>query len=136
VNQEAIILFDGVCNLCNGAVNFIIDHDPQMNFKFAAIQSKTGSRLMQELKISTSNLTPESIILIEQNRFYTHSTAVLKIALQLKGFWKLTYSFILVPKFLRDWAYRLIAKNRYRWFGKQESCRIPTPELTERFILN
>ncbi len=134
MNQQAIILFDGVCNLCNGAVNFIIERDPNQKFKFAALQSETGQRLMQALNIPLSNLTPESIILIEKNQFQTHSTAALKIAAQLKGFWKLAYSLIIVPKFLRDWAYRLIAKNRYRWFGRQESCRIPTPELKERFL--
>lgn len=133
-NEEAIILFDGVCNLCNGAVNFIIDHDPKQKFKFAALQSEAGQRLIHALNIPFSNLIPESIVLIEQNQFYTHSTAVLKIAAQLAGFWKIFYGLIVVPKSLRNFIYKIIAKNRYRLFGKQASCRIPTPELKKRFL--
>jgi len=134
VSEQAIILFDGVCNLCNGAVNFIIDRDPQKKFKFSAMQSESGHRLMQQFKIPTATLTPESIILIEQNRFYSHSTAVLKITQKLKGFWKLFYGFIVIPKPIRDFLYGAIAKNRYRMFGRQASCRLPTPELKERFL--
>jgi len=134
VNQEAIILFDGVCNLCNGAVHFIIDHDFKKKFKFAAIQSEAGNRLMTTFKITSSNLTPESIILIENNQVYTHSTAVLKIAKNLKAAWKFFYLFIIVPKKLRDFIYQIISRNRYKIFGRQESCRMPTSELKERFL--
>lgn len=126
---QGIILFDGVCNLCNGAVTFIIDRDPEGYFAFAPLQSETGKKL---LGIEETRL--ESIVLIENGERYSESTAALKIARRLRGAWPLLYGFIVVPRALRDSVYRFVAANRYRLFGKTDSCRLPTPELKKRFL--
>ncbi len=126
---RAIILFDGVCNLCNGAVTFIIDRDPNGYFAFAPLQSETGRELLEGAKTDL-----ESIVLIENGERYSQSTAALRVARRLRNPWPLLYGFIVVPKALRDGVYDWIAANRYRWFGKIESCRLPTPELRERFL--
>lgn len=127
------MLFDGVCNLCNGSVNFIIDRDPAARFRFAALQTPAAAELLaRHGRIPAA--TPDSIILIEGDRLYEHSTAALRIARRLRGGWKLLYAFIIVPRPLRDLVYRWIARNRYRWFGRSEACRMPTPELRERFL--
>ncbi|MCS6832078.1 MAG: thiol-disulfide oxidoreductase DCC family protein [Flammeovirgaceae bacterium] len=130
--KHAIILFDGVCNLCNSSVNFIIERDKKRRYKFASLQSETGRKLLEKMGLPSNKL--DSIVLIEDETVYFKSTAALKIASQLDGFWKIFGIFRLVPRPLRDAAYDLIAKNRYRWFGKKASCRIPTPELKTRFL--
>ena len=122
-------MFDGVCNLCNGAVTFIIDRDPDAYFTFAPLQSEMAHDLLGE---AAERL--ESIVLVENGKHYTESTAALRIARRLRGPWPLLYGFVVVPKALRDSVYRFIAANRYRWFGKRESCRLPTPELKKRFL--
>ncbi len=132
MNENPIILFDGVCNLCSGSVQFILRRDREGRFRFASLQSDAGRRLQAEHGLDPEAL--DSIVLIADGRTYKESDAALGIARRLGGPWKLLTVFRLVPRPLRDWAYRLIARNRYRWFGKTESCWLPTPELRGRFL--
>ncbi|MDN3723505.1 thiol-disulfide oxidoreductase DCC family protein [Aequorivita sp. SDUM287046] len=130
--NHKIILFDGVCNLCNGAVTFIIKRDKRNVFKFAALQSEIGRELISQFKIDTSKV--DSIIFIEDEKQYDKSSTALHIAKHLSGAYPLLFGFMVVPKFIRDAVYRYIAKNRYRWFGKRESCMVPTGELRGKFL--
>ncbi len=127
-----IILFDGVCNLCNGAINFTIKRDKKNIFKFAALQSEIGQTLLSKYKINTSEV--DSIILIDGENYYVKSSAALRISKHLSGGYPLLYGFLILPKFIRNAAYDFIARNRYKWFGKKESCMIPTPALKEKFL--
>jgi predicted DCC family thiol-disulfide oxidoreductase YuxK len=127
-----VLLFDGVCNLCNGAVNFVIDHDPDAKFKFASLQSVTGRQYLERYNMPLDKY--ESFVLVESDGVYTKSTAALKVAKELKGIWQVLYLFIAVPKPIRDFVYNFIARNRYTWFGKEEFCRVATPELRHRFL--
>jgi len=127
-----IILFDGVCNLCNASVNFIIRNDPHKLFKFAPIQSEFGHEILKKAGLSYNKL--ETLVLIENNEFFLKSTAALKIAKDLKGFWKAFYVFMIIPKPVRDFIYNLVAKNRYKLFGRKKSCMIPKKEVKERFV--
>ncbi|MBK7802482.1 MAG: thiol-disulfide oxidoreductase DCC family protein [Chloracidobacterium sp.] len=129
--MSSIILFDGVCNFCNGAVNFIIRHDSEKKFRFAPLQSEIGQQLKKEHNIGDDI---DSIILVEGERAYTHSTAGLRIAKGLGGIWSVGYGFIIVPASIRDLAYRIFAKYRYRLFGRQDACMLPTPDVRERFF--
>jgi predicted DCC family thiol-disulfide oxidoreductase YuxK len=129
---KKIVLFDGVCNLCNGTVVFIIQRDTKDRFRFAALQSDIGIQLTQELGIDTTQI--ESIIVVHHQRYYYKSGAALRIARDLKGAWPLLSVFLIIPPFIRDGIYDIIARNRYRWFGKKESCMIPTPELKSKFL--
>ncbi|GGA77512.1 thiol-disulfide oxidoreductase DCC family protein [Ornithinibacillus halotolerans] len=129
--MERIILFDGECNLCNNTVQFVIKRDPKGIFKFTALQSRVGEGLLKEKKIPNDW---DSFILIEGEKVYTKSTAALKVCRNLSGFIKLLYVFIIIPSQLRNPIYNFIARNRYKWFGKRDSCMIPTPELKERFL--
>ncbi|HTB52793.1 MAG TPA: thiol-disulfide oxidoreductase DCC family protein [Ferruginibacter sp.] len=133
MNDHPIILFDGVCNLCNGAVQFVIKHDPDRRFLFTSLQSETGKNLLQKFAISPDDLS--SFVLLQNDKVYTQSTGALKVIKQLRGAWKLLYGFIIVPAFIRNAVYRLIAGNRYKWFGKQDACMMPTPALQSRFLL-
>lgn len=128
----SIILFDGVCNLCAWSVCFIIERDPAGSFHFASLQCETGQRLLTEHHIHRNSM--DSFVLIEDGRAYTESTAALRVARQLNGLWPCLYAGIILPRFVRDPFYRFIAKNRYRWFGKNESCLIPTLETKNRFL--
>lgn len=128
----AIVLFDGVCNFCNGAVNWVIEHDKDGYFKFAALQSEIGQELSAKYGIDQS--ATDSIILVEDEHAYTYSTAALRVAKRLGGTWSWTYAFIIVPTPIRDIFYKLFARNRYRLFGKQDACMIPTPEIRGRFL--
>jgi predicted DCC family thiol-disulfide oxidoreductase YuxK len=130
---RAIVLFDGVCNLCNGAVNFIIERDPDGRFAFAALQSEAGRSLLAAHGRRFDG-QPQTIYLVEDGRLYDRSAAALRIARGLRGAWRAAWALILVPRPLRDLAYRLVARNRYRWFGRTEACRRPTPELRARFL--
>ncbi len=129
--MKSIVLFDGVCNFCNSAVNFIIRHDQAKKFKFTPLQSDAGQQYKADFGIGDH---VDSIILIEDSQAFTHSTAALRIARGLGGIWSLGYAFIIVPTFIRDFAYKTFAKYRYRVFGKTEVCMMPTPEVRERFI--
>lgn len=130
--MERVILFDGVCNFCNASVNFVIDRDPKFLFKFAALQSEFGKEKLTQAGLNAEEYT--SVVLIEDGKVYTRSTAALRVARQLSGLWPLLYGFIVVPPFLRNWVYDIIARNRYTWFGKSENCRLPSPEERTRFI--
>ena len=128
----AVVLFDGVCNLCNATINFIIGHDRTGYFKFAPLQSETGERLMAEHGID--RIETDSVILVENGKAFTHSDAALRIARRLDGIWSWVYAFRVVPRFIRDAAYRLFARHRYRLFGRQDACMMPTPEIRARFL--
>ncbi len=130
-HRSATVLFDGVCNFCNGWVRFVIERDPKQFFRFASLQSEIAASLLKEHQLTVSL---DSIVLLKGNKYYTESTAVLHICKELHGWWKWLYLLIVIPKPLRDWAYRWFAKNRYRFFGRQESCMLPTPEIRERFL--
>lgn len=132
MSKNAVVLFDGVCNLCSSSVQFIINHDPKGYFKFASLQSEAGQALLQDHQLDTASL--KSLVLLEQGKAYTHSTGALRIAKRLSGAWPLLYGFIIIPPFLRNAVYNLIARNRYRWFGKKEACWLPTPALRSRFL--
>lgn len=129
---QSLVLFDGVCHFCNNSVNFIIDRDPKKKFVFAPLQSELAKTELKKFGEDTVKI--DTIILIQNNKIYKRSRAALEIAKQLNGLWSLCYVFIIVPGFIRDIAYNLIAKNRYKWFGQLEACRIPTPEMRERFL--
>ncbi len=129
---HSVVLFDGVCNLCNGSVNFLLDRDKADRFRFAALQSETGERLLEMHAIDPDET--DSIVLIENGSAYTRSTAALKIARGLGGIWACAYVFMFVPSFLRDAVYRIVARYRYRVFGRSDTCRIPTPDEAARFI--
>ncbi len=128
----AIVLFDGVCNFCNGMVNYIIARDDAEYFKFAPLQSDAGEALVQKYGLDTAET--DSVILIENERAYLHSTAALRIARRLGGIVAWTYSFIIVPRPIRDFFYKIFAKYRYRLFGRRDTCMVPTPEIRSRFL--
>lgn len=130
--SERVLLFDGVCNLCNGFVNFVIDRDPERLFRFAALQSRAGEGFSRKYSFSGDAL--RTLILVENGRVYQKSTAVLRMCRSLSGVWPVFYAFIIVPRFLRDAAYDLVAANRYRWFGRRETCRVPAAADKERFF--
>lgn len=130
--SHPVILFDGVCNLCNASVQYIIKHDDRRLFRFASLQSSFGEKLLKKFNLSTG--TFNSFLLFENNNIYTRSTAALLVAKKLKGIIKWLYGFIIIPKFIRDAVYNFIAKNRYQWFGKREACWLPTPRLKNLFL--
>ncbi|ULT43334.1 thiol-disulfide oxidoreductase DCC family protein [Niabella defluvii] len=123
--SDHIILFDGVCNLCNGAVQYVIKRDRKGIFKFASLQSETGRAMLVQSGLPENQL--KSFVYIHGNRFYTQSTAALKVAKQLKGPVQLLCGFIIIPKWIRDLVYDLVAKNRYRLLGRKDACMVPTP---------
>lgn len=127
-----IILFDGVCNFCNFWVNFLIDRDKKFIFKFTPLQSTVGQALLKKYNFNTEEM--DSFILISSDNFYKKSTAALMVARKLGGFFILLYPLIFLPVFIRDYFYDLIATNRYKIFGKKDSCRIPSAEDRERFL--
>ncbi|MBT6488856.1 MAG: thiol-disulfide oxidoreductase DCC family protein [Deltaproteobacteria bacterium] len=129
--EKPVILFDGVCNLCNSSVNFVIDRDPQGTIYFAPLQSEYARKLLEKHQIG---MELNTIVLLEDGKVYDRSTAALRIARLLNGPWPLLYASIVMPRFIRDGVYRWIARNRYRWFGKTQACRVPTPELQARFL--
>jgi predicted DCC family thiol-disulfide oxidoreductase YuxK len=129
--MERIILFDGVCNFCNGSVRFIIKRDPLGYFKFSSLQSNAGKKLLEIHKVRNDI---NSFILLENDHVFTKSSAALRVCMRLKGLWKILVVLIIIPKPIRDVIYDLVAKNRYKWFGKSDQCIIPTPEVRERFL--
>jgi len=133
LNDNPVIFFDGVCNLCNSSVQFIIRHDPKERFRFAALQSDAGKKAVAALSTQQHQL-PDSIILLQNGKYYTKSTAALLIARQLSGLLPLLYAGIVLPSFIRDSIYNVVAKNRYKWFGKQNECMMPTATLKQRFL--
>lgn len=132
-DDKKIILFDGVCNLCNGVVQFVIRRDKQDTFRFAPLQSEVGEKLTSERGIDTTKV--DSIILIEPGvAYYTKSDAALQIGKDLKGYRTLSSLLHVFPKGLRNLIYDLVARNRYKWYGKKDACMIPTPELQAKFL--
>ena len=130
--NQKIVLFDGVCNFCNSSVNFIIDHDKHNRFKFAALQTEAGQALLKKHNLPTEDF--DSFILVDGDRYYKKSSAALHTVKEFPGLWKLLYVFIIIPPFIRDIFYYILAKNRYKWFGKRDECRMPTPDLREKFL--
>ncbi|MEO7312484.1 MAG: thiol-disulfide oxidoreductase DCC family protein [Chitinophagaceae bacterium] len=130
--NQPVVLFDGVCNLCSSAVQFIIKHDKKKQFRFASLQSHFGQKILNENNLSPTDLS--SFILLENGKIYTKSAGALRVVKELNAAWPLLYGFTIVPPFIRNGVYNWVAKNRYKWFGKQEACWLPTPELKARFI--
>lgn len=130
--QNDVILFDGVCNLCNGAITFIIKRDKRNHYRFAALESDIGTMYLQKHEINP--METDSIVLIRGEKAYTKASAALRIARKMSGLWPLLYLFIIIPKFISNTVYDYIARNRYQWFGKEESCMIPTPALRDKFL--
>jgi len=127
--DRPVLYFDGVCNLCTTSVQFAIKHDRKKQFLFAPLQSTVGQKALSEI---SGNV--DSIVLFYRNRYYIKSTAVLNTAKLLGGVWSLFYVFIVIPRFIRDYAYDTMAKKRYKWFGKKNECMVPTPEIRSRFL--
>ena len=130
--MDSVILFDGICNFCNSSVNYVIEHDPKGYFKFAALQSEIGERLKEKFCIDT--IRTDSVILIEDDKVFTRSTAALRIARKLSGPASFLYVFIIVPRPIRDLLYDQFAKRRYKFFGERDACMMPTPEIRSRFL--
>jgi predicted DCC family thiol-disulfide oxidoreductase YuxK len=128
----SVILFDGVCNLCSGFVQFVIARDRARRFRFASLQSDAGRRCLEACGVA--GRLPDSIVLIEDGAVFTRSAAALRIARRLGLPWSIAAAFVVVPPPVRDFVYDLVARNRYRWFGKRDVCLVPTPELRERFL--
>lgn len=130
--NNPIILFDGVCNMCSGIVLFVIKRDPEGIFRYAPLQSQAGKSLLERFNLPIDEL--HSLILVEGDRCYKKSTAALRVAKRMKGLWPVLYPLVLVPRPIRDFIYDLIARNRYRWFGRRDECLAPTPDVRSRFL--
>lgn len=127
-----IVFFDGICNLCNRSVDFILTRDKGKIFKFASLQSDIASQLLKDKGVDTSAM--RTIILLKNDKIFYRSDAVLEIIRDLKAPWPALYIFKIVPRFIRDSVYRMVSKNRYSWFGKRNTCRIPTDDEKDRFL--
>lgn len=132
MTEQPLILFDGVCNLCHGGVQFILRHDVRERFHFAALQSKTGRRVLLEAGLDPDELS--TFVLRDADGIHVRSTAALRIARRLRFPWPLAVVFFIVPRPVRDAVYRWVARNRYRWFGKKDECWLPTPDIQKRFL--
>ena len=132
-SSSPIIIYDGVCYLCNRGVHFILKHDRKKIFNFTPFQSSFAKNLLKENNESEN--IGDTFILIHKGKLYNRADAALKITMLLGGKWKMLYPLYLFPKFIRNGIYNIIARNRYKWFGKADSCMMPTPEIQERFIL-
>jgi len=127
-----ILLFDGVCNLCNYAVQFVIKRDRNAVIKFASLQSSIGQKLLLQHQLSNTQF--DSFVYIKNNKIFLKSTAALHLMKDIGGIWKFLYAFIIVPEFIRNTIYNIVSKNRYKWFGKKDSCMMPNEKLRERFL--
>jgi len=130
--DNPVILFDGFCNLCSTSVTFILKRERRDNVRFASLQSEYAAHLLSSLNIREK--VPDSIVLIENQQYFTRSTAALHIVKKLSMPWPLLYIFILIPRFLRDPLYDLIARKRYKWFGKREKCFMPNQDVRYKFL--
>ena len=130
--EKPLVLFDGVCNLCNASVQFIIEHDPEGNLLFCSLQSERGQGILQYLGMKTDDF--DTFIFIENGQAYTRSTGVLREIRYFKGAWRFLSILRFIPSPIRDFFYNIVAGNRYRWFGKKNECWLPTPELKARFL--
>lgn len=129
---KSIILFDGVCTLCNASIDFVMKRDPKNRFLVGALQESVSKKVLSDFQVDPAYL--DSLVLVEKGKIYFRSTAALRIAKGLGGLWSLLYIFIILPTFLRDPVYDWIGKNRYRWFGKKSTCRMPTAEERKKFL--
>ena len=129
--MNATILFDGVCNLCNGFVQFVIARDPAAQFRFGALTTPAAQDLLRAAGVTNA---PDSIVLLEDDGVYFQSDAALRIVRRLTFPWPLAYGLVVVPRFVRDWVYDIIAARRYKWFGRRDACMVPTPDLKQRFL--
>ena len=133
MNQdETILLFDGVCNLCSGSVQFVLKRNKQANIKFASLQSKFGQKLIEKSDLPKDYFG--SLVLFKNGNTLVKSDAALELSKDLSGFWKLGAVFLIIPKFIRDAVYNWVARNRYSWFGKEETCWLPEPKWQHRFL--
>jgi predicted DCC family thiol-disulfide oxidoreductase YuxK len=132
MEETRVVLFDGVCNFCNYWVNFAIKRDHKKKLRFTPLQGETAKRLLPQYNLNPTSLS--SVIFIDNGKAWTQSSAAIRICKHLDGGYKLFYGLIIIPKFIRDFLYNIIARNRYKWFGKKESCMVPTQELRERFL--
>ena len=132
MQSNPVILFDGVCNFCNGATNFVIRHDKDALFRFASLQSETAAQLLPQEHEHLKKFS--SVVLLDNGQLFQKSNAVLKVVKYLPWYWQWAQVFWIIPRFLRDAVYDWIADNRYKWFGKRDTCMIPTPELRQRFL--
>ena len=132
MKQQPVILFDGICNFCNSAVNFTIKRDKKAIIQFAPLQTEKGRMFLRQYNLPTNEM--KSFVFIEDGKAYTRSTAALRVCRYLRGVWPLCFAFIIVPRFIRDGIYDWIAKHRYKWFGVRQECMMPTPEVRKRFL--
>lgn len=130
--QKNIVFFDGVCNLCNSSVQFIIKRNKKRNFLYTSLQSDVAREIL--LQFPEKNINLDSIVLLENGKIYTKSSAIFQIVRNLDGLWKIFYVFKLVPQSLSDWVYNLVAKKRYDWFGKKNACMVPDKEIQDLFL--
>ena len=130
--ENPVLLFDGVCNLCTASVRWVLPRDPDEHFHFASLQSEVGRKLLVEAGGNPDEL--DSVVLLEDGRLWERSTAALRVARRLKAPWPLLYAFILVPRPIRDWIYNIVARHRYRVFGRKQECMIPDPGVRARFL--
>ena len=127
-----VILFDGVCNLCNGLVNWILDRDKKNMFTFASLQSNFGMETIKKLNLAANYM--DTVVYLDKDKSYIESSAILHIFKDLGGIYSLFFIFMIIPSFIRNFFYRILARNRYKWFGKQDTCRVPTPGLKSKFL--
>ena len=132
LGDQRIVFFDGICNLCQRSVQIILTHDPKAIFSYSSLQGEVAKKILSSHQLDAEQMN--SFVLLENGKVYTRSTAALRVAKQLSGIWPILYAFIIVPPFIRDAVYDWIARNRYRWFGKQENCWLPRPEWKTRFL--
>ena len=130
--KKPVLLFDGVCNLCNASVQWVLLRDKKGVFRFAALQSDVGQSLLGQYNLDAQNF--DTVVMVNHDKVYLRSDVPLEIARRLGGFWQLLYAFKIIPRPIRDFIYNWIARNRYRWFGRQETCMLPRPEWKDRFL--
>jgi predicted DCC family thiol-disulfide oxidoreductase YuxK len=130
--DKKIVLFDGFCNLCNRSVQFILRHDKKNQFLFGSLQGRAGQGYLKKFSLPANDFN--SFMLVENGKLYTRSAAALRMLKHLGGAWQFLYAFIIIPAFIRDGLYNLVAENRYAWFGKKDECWVPTPTLKAKFL--
>ncbi|MBL7804382.1 MAG: thiol-disulfide oxidoreductase DCC family protein [Saprospiraceae bacterium] len=130
--KSPVLLFDGVCNLCNGAVQWVLLRDRRGVFRFAALQSDTGQAMLRQFGFAAEDF--DTVVLIDGDRVFTRSDAALEVVRRIGGFWPVLYAFKIIPRPIRDAVYNWVARNRYRWFGRQEQCMLPRKEWMSRFV--
>jgi predicted DCC family thiol-disulfide oxidoreductase YuxK len=132
LKNKTILLFDGYCNLCHSSVQFVLKHEKKPEIYFTSLQSNVGLEILEFYKIDPSKT--DSLVLIEKNKAYIKSSAALRVSRHLKGLYSMGFTFLVIPSFIRNWVYDFIAKNRYKWYGKKDSCIIPDENLAKRFL--